>query len=62
MKQGPRLKIDFSSNKFDMNSNIITQLVSVILWIFALAGLQINPDATANDAVVSARLPTGRFS
>lgn len=36
-----------------MNSNIITQLVSVVLWIFALAGLQINPDATANDAVVS---------
>lgn len=33
-----------------MNSNLIVQLISLVLWVFALAGLQVNPDQIAGDA------------
>lgn len=38
-----------------MSSNIITQILSAVLWIFALAGLQISPDAVSTDAVVAVK-------
>jgi len=33
-----------------MSSNIVVQVISLILWVFALAGLQINPEQIAGQA------------
>lgn len=44
----------------NLNSNLIVQFVSLVLWVFALAGLQINPEQTASDsytALVTANWP-----
>lgn len=38
-----------------MNTNLIVQGLSLVLWIFAFAGLQINPDQVANDAYVAVK-------
>lgn len=34
-----------------MSNNLIVQLVSLVLWVFALAGLRVNPDTTGTDIV-----------
>lgn len=36
-----------------MSSNLITQIVSLVLWVFALAGLQIDPTKVGADAVTA---------
>lgn len=36
---------------FKNSSNLIVQIVSAVLWIFAIAGLQINPETTGTDLV-----------
>lgn len=36
-----------------MSSNVIVQVVSLILWVFALAGLQINPETVADQSVTA---------
>lgn len=34
-----------------LSSNLIVQVVSLVLWVFALAGLSVNPDTTSTDIV-----------
>lgn len=43
-----------------MSSNLVVQIISLALWIFAFAGLEIQPDAVASDsytALVTANWP-----
>lgn len=41
-------------------SNIITQLVSFVLWVLAINGLQVQPDQVAGDLVTS--ITTANYS
>lgn len=34
-----------------LNNNLIVQIVSLALWVFALAGLQVNPEVVGTDLV-----------
>lgn len=38
-----------------MNANIITQIISLVLWVFAFAGLQINPEQVASDTYTAVK-------
>ena len=48
------MNVNVNLNKTNtMSSNLIVQLVSLVLWVFALAGLQIDPGKVGTDAVTA---------